>query len=101
MPSAEKTIPEKTSIEKISIALPPDMIAEIHEAVASGLYSSSSEAIRDALRVWIRERRLRKAALDQMRRVWEQALSGDGETASALDVMTRLEGKFQSLAGGR
>ncbi len=100
MPSTVKSSPQKSSIEKISIALPPDMIAEIHEAVASGLYSSSSEAIRDALRVWIRERRLKKAALDQMRRVWEQALADDGETASALDVFTQLEGKYLSLAGG-
>ena len=91
---------EKTSIAKISIALPEEMVAEVRDAVDSGLYSSSSEVIREALRVWIRERNLNKAALDQMRRVWEQALADSGEPVSTLDVFGRLEGKYHSMTGG-
>jgi antitoxin ParD1/3/4 len=90
-----------SSIEKISIALPQEMIAEIRDAVDSGHYSSSSEVIREALRVWIRERNLNKAALDQMRHVWEQALADSGDGVSTLDVFSRLEGKYHSMTGGR
>ncbi|HJQ56100.1 MAG TPA: type II toxin-antitoxin system ParD family antitoxin [Vineibacter sp.] len=40
--------------EKISITLPPDMVRLIRDKVASGAYASTSEVIRDAMRVWQR-----------------------------------------------
>jgi antitoxin ParD1/3/4 len=39
-------------VEKISIALPPEMVAGIREAVENGEYASSSEVVREALRDW-------------------------------------------------
>lgn len=44
------------SAEKISITLPPDMLQTIRDAVASGEYGSTSEALRDAVRTWHRQR---------------------------------------------
>lgn len=41
-----------TTAEKISIALPPEMVHIVRGAVATGEYASSSEVIRDALRDW-------------------------------------------------
>ncbi|MBK8766314.1 MAG: type II toxin-antitoxin system ParD family antitoxin [Burkholderiaceae bacterium] len=38
------------SAEKISIALPPEMVALLRQAVDTGEYASSSEVVRDALR---------------------------------------------------
>ncbi len=43
--------------EKISITLTPDMLRAIRESVASGEYASTSEAMRDAVRAWQRQRR--------------------------------------------
>ena len=38
------------NVEKISVALPPDMVGLVRKAVESGDYASSSEVIREALR---------------------------------------------------
>jgi antitoxin ParD1/3/4 len=39
-------------VEKISIALTSDMLADVKAAVESGSYATVSEVIRDALRNW-------------------------------------------------
>ena len=52
-----------TTVEKLSIALPPEMAALVREAVEGGEYASSSEVIRDALRAWKRKRLLQRQGL--------------------------------------
>src|ERR1700722_18697173 len=42
--------------EKISITMTPDMLRAIRESVGAGEYASTSEALRDAVRVWQRQR---------------------------------------------
>jgi antitoxin ParD1/3/4 len=42
--------------EKISITITPDMLRTIRESVAAGEFASNSEALRDAVRVWQRQR---------------------------------------------
>jgi antitoxin ParD1/3/4 len=42
--------------EKISITMTPDMLRAIRESVEAGEYASTSEALRDAVRVWRRQR---------------------------------------------
>lgn len=49
-----------STVEKISIALPPEMVSIVRSAVATGEYASSSEVIRDALRDWTYKRTLRQ-----------------------------------------
>jgi len=44
------------SAEKISITMTPDMLRAIRESVEAGEYASTSEAMRDAVRVWQRQR---------------------------------------------
>jgi antitoxin ParD1/3/4 len=44
------------SAEKISITMTSDMLRAIRESVESGEYASTSEAMRDAVRVWQRQR---------------------------------------------
>lgn len=41
------------SAEKISIPMTPDML---RDSVEAGEYASTSEAVRDAVRVWLRQR---------------------------------------------
>jgi antitoxin ParD1/3/4 len=49
------------SAEKLSITVPPEMAAFIRQKVDSGLYSSNSEIIREALRGMMeRDRRLER-----------------------------------------
>ena len=86
------------SIEKISIALPPEMISLVRQAVEAGEYSSSSEVVREALREWSHKRTLRKEGLEELRRVWRQALEDNSPGVSPHDVFERLERKYQAIA---
>lgn len=45
-----------STVEKITIALTPEMAGFVRSAVEAGEYASTSEAIRDAVREW-KERR--------------------------------------------
>ena len=42
--------------EKISVTVTPDMLKAIRASVDAGEYASTSEAMRDALRLWQRQR---------------------------------------------
>lgn len=42
--------------EKLSITMTPEMVRELRASVESGEYASTSEALRDAVRLWQRER---------------------------------------------
>jgi antitoxin ParD1/3/4 len=84
--------------EKISIALPPEMVHIVRAAVATGEYASSSEVIRDALRDWTYKRSLRMQGLTELRGVWQEALNDKTPGISADDVLNRLERKYQAIA---
>jgi len=47
------------TVEKITIALTPEMAGFVRQAVEAGEYASTSEAIRDAVREWKERRDLR------------------------------------------
>lgn len=47
-------------LERFTITLPSDVAALLKAAVEAGDYTSASEAIRDALRHWSRERDLQR-----------------------------------------
>ena len=87
-----------TSIEKISIALPKEMVAAIREAVDSGEYASASEVVREALRDWSHKRRMRDSGLDELRRAWQEAINDNSPGVSPEEVFTRLEQKFKARA---
>jgi antitoxin ParD1/3/4 len=87
--------------EKISITMTSDMLRAIRESVEAGEYASTSEALRDAVRTWQRQRledaerlaairaRVRRSLEDPrpsltseetegaMRRFFERAVKGD------------------------
>lgn len=61
--------------EKISVSLNGELLAELHAAVASGDYNSTSEVIREALREW-RKNREREAAIETVRDMLAEADAG-------------------------
>ena len=85
------------NVEKISIALPPEMVAVVRRG-ETGEYASSSEVVRDALRDWTQKRSLRQQGIDELRQVWRQAMEDKTPGAPVNDVLDRLERKYQSLA---
>ena len=60
-------------VEKISVALTPEMVASLREAVAGGAYASSSEIVREALRDWQEQRRERDARITHLKAKIHQA----------------------------
>ena len=86
-----------SAAEKISIALPPEMVTVIRNAVASGEYASSSEVVRDALRDWTYKRTLRQQGMEELRHLWQEALSDRTTGIDADDVLDRLERKYRTL----
>ena len=87
-----------TTAEKISIALPPEMVAVVRGAVATGEYASSSEVIRDALRDWTHKRGLRQQGVAELRAVWQEALADKTPGVGVDEVLGRLERKYQAMA---
>jgi antitoxin ParD1/3/4 len=84
-----------SSIEKISIALPSEMVSQVREAVDKGEYASSSEVVRDALRSWSLNRRTQQEGIEELRRVWKQALENSHTGVSAEQVLGRLERRYR------
>jgi antitoxin ParD1/3/4 len=80
-------------VEKISVALPPEMVGAVRDAVVSGEYASTSEVIRDALRDWTLKRKVATIELDEMRRLVREGIeSGPGVDADL--VFARLRAKY-------
>ena len=57
------------ALEKISISLPAEMVAEIKTAVAAGEFTNTSEVIRESLRQWRRSRAVIALNDDELRRL--------------------------------
>jgi antitoxin ParD1/3/4 len=88
------------SVEKISIALPPELVSLVRQAVETGEYASSSEVVRDALRDWTHRRTLRRQGIEELRKVWQQAMEDHSPGVDLDEVFDRLERKYQALADG-
>jgi antitoxin ParD1/3/4 len=86
------------TVEKISIALPPEMVAQLRQAVDTGEYASSSEVVRDALRDWTYKRQLRQSGISELRQLWQKAREKDGPYVPVDEVMKMLEAKYQAIA---
>ncbi len=75
------------NVEKISVALTPEMAADMRKAVESGEYASASEVMRDAMREWRTRRSERERAMEELGRLWDEGIASgpmvDGKEALA------------------
>ncbi len=84
------------NVEKISVALPPEMVDLIKEAVEGGTYSSSSEVIREALRDWKEKQKRKAIAIKELKRVWREGLeSGPGRFGSMAEIKAEARRRFE------
>lgn len=89
------------SAEKISITVTPEMLRVIRESVEAGEYASTSEVIRDAMRLWQRQRdehaeRIR-AIKQRIRRSLDDpspSLTSEEVDAHMKEFMARAEEEF-------
>ena len=78
-----------SAVEKITIALTPEMAGFIRRAVEAGEYASISEAIRQAVREWKEKRDLLGYTVDELRVLAREGLeSGPSPYGSIDDVKT-------------
>lgn len=88
------------SVEKISIALTPEMAALVREAVESGEYASSSEVIRDALRDWKLKRTLQQQQVEELRRLWDEGISsGPAGPLDVAEIKREARKRFEAEPG--
>ncbi|WP_306049926.1 type II toxin-antitoxin system ParD family antitoxin [Oceaniradius stylonematis] len=75
------------NVEKVSVALTPEMAAMMREVVEAGEYASASEVMREALRDWKHRRTQRTKAIEELGRLWDAGMNSgpaiDGEEAFA------------------
>lgn len=90
-----------TNVEKLSIALSSDMVQSIRDAVDSGDYATTSEVVRDALRLW----RFKRISVDPsdtetIRRLVAEAIDSadQGRMKPAEEVFDRLIAKYGAMA---
>lgn len=86
-----------SSVLKVSVALTPELIGMMKEAVDAGDYTSTSEVVRDALRVWKTRRAVHDAGIEELRRLWRDGL----ESGTPIDgdaLFERLHAKFSRQA---
>ncbi len=88
------------NVEKISIALPPDMVGVLRSAVASGEYASASEVIREALRDWKLKRKVEALELEELRRLVQEGISS-GSSIDAELVFSSLRAKYRDTSDSR
>ncbi len=84
--------------EKISVTLTPEMLRVIRESVSAGEYASTSEVLRDAFRVWERERSERRERLDAIRARVNEAMDDPRPRLSFEEVDDRLKAYMESHA---
>ena len=88
------------NVEKLSVALTPEMMAMVRAAVERGDYASTSEVIRDALRGWGAEQKQREAALAELRALIEEGIdSGPGKYASLDEIKREARKRLGKMEG--
>lgn len=84
------------TIEKISVALPHEMVADLRAAVEGGEYASASEVVREALRDWKLRRKLEFLEIEELRRLVQEGIdSGPGIDANV--VFAELCAEFSAM----
>jgi antitoxin ParD1/3/4 len=84
--------------QKISVALTPEFMALLKEAVDTGEYTSASEVIRDALRHWKQRRATEKMGIEELRRLWQEGIaSGPGRFKSIDEIKKEARRRLPGL----
>ena len=78
---------------KLSITLPDEMHSVIKANVDSGAFSSTSEVMRDAIRVWMRQQSEDQAVLAEVRERLQSSLNDSRPDISNHQVRKNMEAR--------
>jgi antitoxin ParD1/3/4 len=85
------------NVEKLSVAVTPEMAAMMRDAVEAGEYASSSEVVREALRDWEHRRKQRDQAIVELRRLVQEGIDS-GPSIEGDAFFNRLKSKIAQRA---
>ncbi|MFM2124436.1 MAG: hypothetical protein RL328_887 [Acidobacteriota bacterium] len=84
----------------MNVNLTPQLEDLVRSKVSSGLYTSASEVVREALRLMQEQDRLREAKLEELRRDVRRGLdSGPSQDWSATEIKTAARERRTSKVG--
>lgn len=78
-----------STIERLTVAMPAEMAALLHESVDSGEYASASEIVREAVHDWMRRRLDEQAAFAALREAIREG-DEDPESIPAHEVFAEM-----------
>ena len=83
----------------MNVSLTPQLEKLVNERVRSGMYSSASEVIREALRLWNEQEELRRRKLEDLRKEihigLDQAKRGEVAPLSVARIKSRLRKRLR------
>ena len=68
-------------LERITVTMPEEMAAKLRAAVGRGDYATTSEVVREALRVWNVKRERREAEDAEIKAILDTARAGGRKTS--------------------
>ena len=84
-------------VEKMTIALTPEMAGFVRDAVKAGDYASTSEAIREAVREWKDRRDLLGYTIEELRDLVRESDSrGPSSRTSVADVKAEARRRLEA-----
>jgi antitoxin ParD1/3/4 len=86
-----------SKVEKISVALTPEMAQMVKANVGSGDYASSSELIREALREWRQRREMQVQAREELGKLSDVGVA----SGEPIDGPVAIGGLHAKLGAGR
>jgi antitoxin ParD1/3/4 len=84
------------NVEKLSVAVTPEMAAMLREVVGSGEYASSSEVMREALREWKFRRTQRERAVEELRSLLDEGRNS-GPLIDSEDVFDEIFAELDAM----
>ena len=93
-----------SAVEKLTIALTPEMAGFVRSAVHAGQYASASEAIRDAVREWQERRDLLGYSIEDLREAVREGIESgfDGEESiTVIKAEARREFEARTIGKNR
>ena len=91
-----------SKVEKLSIALTPELAEVVRVAVDGGDYASSSEVIREALRDWTDKRQRRAAKLAELQRFIQEGIDSGPPVPfePAGEILARNHARLKAMREG-
>lgn len=78
-----------SNVQKVSVALTPEFMALLKEAVDTGEYTSASEVIRDALRHWKQRHPIAELSTDELRQLWQEGIASGPGRFKSIDAIKK------------